>query len=141
MSEQAMAEQTMAMPKHGEFCWTEISTDNLEACRSFYAEVFGWNIQQSQNSGIEMEYLEFETASGCPTGGMVEMKPEWYGGTIPKPHFSIYIAVEDVDEAASKAFDLGATIVTPPMDIPQVGRFCEVKDPTGANFSMITLKP
>ena len=50
MSEKATAEQ-MAMPKHGEFCWTEISTTNLEACQTFYQELFGWNIKKSENRG------------------------------------------------------------------------------------------
>ena len=39
-----------------------------------------------------------------------------------------------------KAFDLGGTIVMPPTDIPNVGRFCQIQDPTGAVFSVITLK-
>lgn len=139
MSEKATAEQ-MAMPKHGEFCWTEIATTDLERCKTFYSEIFGWKIKQSQNSEIEMEYLEFRPHSGMNCGGIFEMKEEMFGGTVPPPHFMNYIAVDDVDESASKAFDLGGTIVHPPTDIPNVGRFCVVKDPTGATFSMLTIK-
>ena len=36
MSENAAAEQ-MAMPKHGEFCWTEIITKDLSQCEKFYS--------------------------------------------------------------------------------------------------------
>lgn len=143
MSENGTAAEQMTMPKHGEFCWTEIATTNLEASKTFYTEVFGWNFHQSENSDINMQYLEFglEGSSGDASrcGGMYEMNAEMCGGTIPPAHFSTYIAVEDVDDAAGKAFDLGGKIVVPPMDIPQVGRFCVVEDPTGGKFSMITL--
>jgi predicted enzyme related to lactoylglutathione lyase len=34
---------------------------------------------------------------------------------------------------------LGGSIVVPLMDIPNVGRFCVLKDPTGGTIAMITL--
>jgi hypothetical protein len=36
MSENAVAEQ-LEMPKHGEFCWNELSGNNLEECKKFYS--------------------------------------------------------------------------------------------------------
>ena len=70
---------------------------------------------------------------------MYEPSAEMSEGAISPPHFMNYIAVDDVDEAASKAFEIGGKIVVPPMNIPNVGRFCVVEDPSGAKFSMITL--
>lgn len=138
MSENAAAEQRV-MPKHGQFCWTEIATDNLEACKTFYSEIFGWEFKQSDATGMDMEYLEFGT-NPRNSGGLFQMKPEWYGGETPPPHYTVYVAVDDVDETARKAFDLGGTIVSPPMDIPNVGRMCAIKDPTGATFSIFKWK-
>jgi len=140
MSENTAAEQAFEMPKDGEFCWTEIATDNAEACKTFYAEVFGWQYKKSDATGAEMEYLEFGTDEGKPFGGLFQMNPAWYGGEMPRPHANIYVAVDDVDETASKAFELGGTIVGPPMDIPNVGRMSEIQDPTGARIFIITLK-
>ena len=140
MSNNTAAEQTMLMPKHGEFCWTEIATNDLEASQSFYKEVFGWQYKKSDAAGEDNEYLEFGTDAEKPIGGMFAMKPEWYGGTAPSPHINIYVSVDDVDESASKAFDLGGTVVSPPADVPNVGRMCQIKDPTGASFFIITLK-
>lgn len=141
MSENATAEQ-MQMPKHGEFCWTEIYTKNLDENTKFYSEIFGWEIQQSKTTGEEIQYLEYNLPNKYPMGGIYEMTEEMCGEgkQVPPPHFMNYIAVEDVDETASQAFDLGGTIVVPPMDIPNVGRFCQIQDPTGATFSIITLK-
>jgi predicted enzyme related to lactoylglutathione lyase len=140
MSESTAAEKKLETPINGEFCWTEIATDNLEACRTFYAEVFGWQFKQSEAVGDSFQYLEFGTKAEKPFGGMFEMKPEFYGGEIPPPHRNIYVAVDDVDEIAGKAFDLGGTILSPPADVPNVGRFCQIKDPTGAEFFIMTLK-
>jgi len=139
MSENGTAEQ-MTMPKHGEFCWTEISTSNLEATKTFYTEIFGWNFHQGDDANTGMQYLEFGTGA-TRFGGMYEPTAEMCGdGEMKPPHFMNYIAVDDCDDAAGRAFELGGKIVVPPMDIPNVGRFCVVEDPTGASFSMITLK-
>ncbi len=140
MSENQKAAQALTMPKTGEFCWTEIATDNLEACRNFYTEVFGWKFTKSDATGADMQYLEFGTDAGKPVGGMFEMKPEWYGGEMPAPHINIYVAVDDSDKTASKAFELGGTIVSPPEDLPKVGRMCQIEDPIGAKFFIIALK-
>jgi uncharacterized protein len=140
MSENTAAEQAFEMPKDGEFCWTEIATDNAEACKTFYAEVFGWQYKKSDATGAEMEYLEFGTDEGKPFGGLFQMNPAWYGGEMPRPHANIYVAVDDVDAAARRAFELGGTILGPPMDVPNVGRMSEIQDPTGARLFIITLK-
>ena len=138
MSENGTAEQRI-VPKHGEFCWTEIATVNLEARETFYTEVFGWKFHKNENSETNMKYYEFGTDEALRFGGMYEPTAEMCGGTIPPPHFMNYIAVDDVDDAAGKAFDLSGKIVVPPMNIPNVGRFCVIEDPTGAKFSIITL--
>ncbi|MCU7886640.1 MAG: VOC family protein, partial [Candidatus Thiodiazotropha sp. (ex Lucinoma annulata)] len=43
-----------------------------------------------------------------------------------------YIAVDDVDNCAKRASDLGGKVLVPPQDVPDVGRICIVSDPTGA---------
>ena len=134
MSENAAVEQ-MQMPKHGEFCWTEIITKNLDENTKFYSEIFGWEIKQSTATGEDFKYLEYHVPGKFPMGGIFEMTEEMCGeGQVPPPHFMTYIAVDDVDETASQAFDLGGKIVVPPTDIPNVGRFCQIQDPTGATF-------
>ena len=138
MSEQATATVEKAMPKHGEVCWTEIATNNLEACKGFYSELFGWKLKESKATGeMGMEYIEFGANESCPSGGMYQMGKEY--GDAP-PHWMSYVSVDDVDAAAAKVWELGGKVCVPPTDIPNVGRFSVVSDPTGATFSMITLK-
>jgi predicted enzyme related to lactoylglutathione lyase len=82
-----------------------------------------------------MQYTEF-THNGRPIGGIYQKTPEM--GPVPT-HWGSYVAVDNVDEMAARVKELGGDIVMPPMDIPQVGRFCVLKDPTGGVISMITL--
>lgn len=139
MSENAAAkEQTAMMPKHGQVCWTEIASTNLEACKTFYGELFNWNLKKSEAVSSEMEYIEFGTEGDCMSGGMHQMTKEF--GDSPS-HWMSYVAVDNVDESAEKVKELGGNVCVPPTNIPNVGRFCVVNDPTGATFSMITLKP
>ena len=139
MSENAAATtEQMQMPKHGQICWTEIATKNLETSSNFYKELFGWNLKRSEAVGPEMEYIEFASEGSCPSGGMYQMTEEY--GEAPS-HWMSYVAVDNVDESAEKVKQLGGNICVPPTDIPNVGRFCVVNDPTGATFSMITMNP
>jgi len=50
-----------------------------------------------------------------------------------------YVAVRDVDAAAARVESLGGKVCVPPTDIPNVGRFCVVNDPTGASISLLTM--
>jgi hypothetical protein len=139
MSEIAAQEQ-MQMPKHGEFCWNELATTNLEACQKFYSEIFGWNVKKSENSETAMDYREISLGGNSPFGGMFEMSEEMFGENMPPSHWMNYIAVDDVDASAAKAVKLGATLCRDLMDIPNVGRMAIIKDPAGAVFALFTCK-
>jgi predicted enzyme related to lactoylglutathione lyase len=131
-----------SLPKHGEFCWTEIASSNAAECKAFYTNVFGWKFQDSKDAGEGFQYNEFSDGDGPgPVGGLYEINPEFFGGNAPPPHFMIYVAVDNVDESAEKAVALGGTIVNGPLDISKVGRMCVIKDPTGAAISLFTMNP
>ena len=142
MSEQAVAAtEQMVIPKHGEFCWNELGTTNIESCKSFYAELLGWQIKQNappaDGEGSGMIYNEFSIDGKKQLGGMYQMGKEF--GDTPS-HWMAYVAVDDVDASAAKVTELGGSVCVPPTDIPNTGRFCVINDPTGATISLITLK-
>ena len=131
--------QGWSMPKHGDFCWTEIASGDSAKAKDFYRNVFGWKFQDSKPGGEGMEYNEFSTDGTAPVGGLYQIDPKFFGGHAPPPHWMIYVAVDNVDESAAKATSLGGTIANGPMDIPNVGRFTIVKDPTGAAVALFTM--
>lgn len=132
-----MAEEN-EMPKQGEFCWTELVTNDLKGSGEFYNKVFGWNVEESKND-VGMEYLEFRLGDEYPMGGMYDMKKVFPPESMPPPHFANYIAVDDVDSAAARVEELGGKLCHPPQEIPNVGRMVTITDPIGATVVLITL--
>jgi predicted enzyme related to lactoylglutathione lyase len=131
-----MAEQTAhahEMPANGTFCWTELATTDLEAAKKFYTQLLGWTLKQGDAGG--MIYNEI-VAGGREQGGMYQAGPETGGGPS---HWMAYVAVDDVDAKAKQVEELGGKVKVPPTDIPNVGRFCVINDPTGATLALIKL--
>ncbi len=141
MAEQASEMAGMPVPKHGSFVWTEIASNDADKCKAFYSSIFGWKFKESNAAQPGMEYIEFSTdGSENPVGGMYQIDPAWFGGNPPPPHFMTYVAVDNVDENAKLATELGATIIREPMDIPNVGRMCIIQDPTGAMIATFRMQ-
>jgi predicted enzyme related to lactoylglutathione lyase len=57
------------------------------------------------------------------------------------PNWLTYIGTADVDASALEAEGLGATILKPPADIPNGGRFAIIQDPQGAVFALYRPAP
>ncbi len=123
---------------HGTFCWTEIASTDAEQCKAFYNNVFGWKFKDSKAVTDGFAYHEYSTpGSDYPAGGLYEITPEMCapGQPLPPPHFMTYVGVDDVDENAKLAVELGGKVIKEPDDIPNTGRFAIIQDPTGAVFS------
>ncbi|MGI9056523.1 MAG: VOC family protein [Pyrinomonadaceae bacterium] len=129
-----MAEFTI--PNHGEICWRELATGDSEKAQEFYKKLFGWNLEQSKVT--EMDYQEI-ILDDKAFGGVMQMTKEW-GDPLPPSHWMTYIAVDDVDAAATKIKEKGGGVCVEPFDAPGVGRMSVVNDPSGATFSLITFK-
>ncbi|HEY9286202.1 MAG TPA: VOC family protein [Pyrinomonadaceae bacterium] len=121
------------MPANGDFCWNELATSDAEAAKKFYAALFGWEYKSGDIGGAAYNEI---MAHGRPVGGIHQMGAEFGGGP---PHWMPYVAVDDVDAAAERAAELGGKVCVPPTDIPTVGRFSVINDPTGATISIIKL--
>ena len=135
-----MSEQTM--PANGSFCWNELSTTDDAAAMKFYGELLGWEFKSSDmpaGEGSEAPPVVYNeiVVGGKHIGGVFKMGPEFGGAP---PHWMAYVAVDDVDARAARVEGLGGKVCVPPTDIPNVGRFCVITDPSGATLSLITMK-
>jgi len=120
--------------QHGTFIWNELMTRDSKAAGKFYSELIGWEASDSGMPG--MDYTIFKNGDK-EAAGMMDMPAE-----VPKevpPHWMAYIAVDDVDATAGKVKALGGNIIHGPEDIPNVGRFCVIQDPTGGIVSIMTM--
>lgn len=123
------------IPAHGTFCWNELMTTDTKKAGDFFTTLLGWTAKE-QPMGAAGMYTIFNAGESM-AAGMMKITPEM--GNVP-PHWMSYIAVQPkVDDLVPKVEKLGGKIVVPPMDVPNVGRFILIQDPTGAHVALITL--
>lgn len=116
--------------------WFEVATRDPEASTRFYSELFGWTTSSMPIPGMEgINYTMLHSpGSDTPFSGVMPMTPEW--GDFA-PQWCLYLSTDDVDAAASKAVELGGTVMVPAFDIPGVGRIAGIIDPSGAFFYLM----
>jgi predicted enzyme related to lactoylglutathione lyase len=122
------SESEDASPSEGVFVWDELHTTDVDAAKSFYRELFGWSVND-QDMG-DFTYTIFESGGEQRGGAMQEPQ-----GGMP-PIWMTYIGTDDVDSTCKRAEELGAQKHAGPDDIPGVGRFAVLSDPTGAVFAL-----
>jgi len=110
----------------------EISANDREAAGKFYHDLFGWEVQQFP----DMDYATFTTGDGGPGGGFNPVRPDNPSGTI-----MVYVNTDHLDETVRKVESLGGKIVSPRMEIPDVGWFAIFSDPTGNHIALLEPLP
>jgi uncharacterized protein len=107
------------------FIWHDLITSDVEAAKSFYGKVVGWDF------GLQPPDYHLLQVKGLSIGGIMS-QPDHLKG-MP-PFWSGYIHVPDVDAACARLTSLGGSIKREPWDIPGMLRMAVVADPTGPMF-------
>ena len=118
--------------EHGLFSWNELITPDAEAAKKFYAKLFGWGLEDMPLKDTTYSVIK---AKGHDIGGIMNIPPESAGTPA---RWLPYVTVDEVAATVRQADKLGAQVVLPPTDIPEVGRFAILKDPHMAEFAVIT---
>lgn len=109
--------------------WVDLASTDAAASREFYASLFGWNVEISQDP----QYGGYATAKiGDQSAGGIGPKQE--GDSSPTA-WSLYIGTDDVDGLAGKVTEAGGTVIAPPFDVGDQGRMAVFQDPSGAFIS------
>jgi len=118
----------------GVFSWNELITTDLDSARNFYGGLLDWTFVESStiHGNTYLVALKGETM----VGGM--MLKDGNVAENVTPCWDPYITVDDVEASARKAAALGGEVLVPPTDIPNVGRFCVIRDPQGVSLNLIT---
>ena len=142
----------------GAVVFNNLNTRDVEAARSFYGSLFGW-----QTAGIGGgaegwtlpgygDWLEREHHPGLRTQMAEAGAPDGFedvvGSIIPisddqpdtPAHWSVTFASADADATAAKATELGGKVIVAPFDAPwstptYTIRMTVIADPQGATFS------
>src|ERR1700759_4710712 len=92
----------------GSFCWVELVTSDQNGAENFYKALFGWDVTHTPIGPDGMASI-FKLGAG-DTGAAYSMRKEQRAQGMP-PHWMIYIAVENADEAVGKAARAGGTVI------------------------------
>lgn len=123
-----------AQGSQGRFFWNELHTTAPEKALAFYDKVVGF-AHRSMDMGPGGTY-HILSKGGVDRGGVTSHLPSGVS-----PHWLPYVFVDDTDGTIARAKKNGATIPMPPEDIPGVGRFGVLKDPTGAVLAVMKPLP
>ena len=93
--------------KHGAFGWNELMTTDVEAARSFYSALFGWETEDYPVEGMNYVLVK---VGGEAVGGMMALPPDCAG--LP-PAWGVYVTVADADATARQVETLTAINLEP----------------------------
>jgi len=120
----------------GKFTWYDLNTTDVDGAISFYSKLTGWTTQKWEQAPKETPYTMWVNGEQ-PIGGVVPLQEEAKKMGAP-PHWLTYIETTDCDATTKQSTELGGNVLVPPMDLPMVGRFSILQDPTGGVFSAFT---
>jgi predicted enzyme related to lactoylglutathione lyase len=137
--------------EHGSLNFNNLHTRDPEGAKAFYGAVFGWDTLEL-DGGFQTwtlpgygDHLELDNPDmrknmaevGAPEGFedvVASLAPIPEDQPDTPPHWGLTFAVDDADEIAKAATQLGGTVVVPPFDAPWV-RMTVITDPQGATFT------
>ena len=104
--------------------WVDLASPDLEASRTFYGQLFGWEALPGppEAGGYTMFTLGGKLVAGLGPTFSPEQPPAW----------STYISTADADATADAVRQAGGQVIMEPMDVLDAGRMATFIDPTGA---------
>lgn len=108
------------------FVHIELQTRDVEKSKKFYTGMFGWKLEDIAG----MDYTIINVGEGTGGGMMKKPLPDIPDNWLP------YVLVDDVRASTKKAQALGAKIAKDVTEVPGMGWFSVILDPTGAAFGL-----
>ncbi len=111
----------------GSPCWADLWTSDVEGSRRFYSELFGWEATEPnpEFGGYFIFNRDGVETAGC-MGDMGDMPAN--------DTWKIYLATDDITKTVEEAGAKGAQIISPAMEVGDLGTQTVLIDPTGANL-------
>lgn len=140
----------LAVNEHGGVVFNDLHTRDLDRAVAFYGAVFGWEVLElgpgasmwalpaygdhleAMQPGLRASMAEMGAPSGFENvvASIVQID---VGDADTTPHWGVTFAVDDADEAAATARQLGGKVLSEPTDRPWV-RDTTIEDSRGAVF-------
>jgi uncharacterized protein len=107
------------------FVWFDLRTRDADASRSFYEELFGWDVAEVVVAEGTTQMIGVDK----PWASIVSDGDGTHLGWFP------YIEVDDLHAATKKATELGATPLQSATEGP-AGTYTPIREPGGGVFSL-----
>src|SRR6266436_6206679 len=116
------------------FVHVELMTNDVSKAKSFFQSLFDWKLEDMTGTS-DQPYTLIKVGEG--TGGGIMKNP------IPGANsaWMAYVLVDDVKAATEKAGKLGAKVMRDVSEVPGMGWFSIITDPTGAMPGLWQAKP
>lgn len=122
--------------------WHELHSSDWEKGLAFYKAQFGWSEAGAMDMGPMGTYQFFAMRPGTGDGpcesvaGGMMTDPE-----APRPYWTFYFHVHDIDAAIDRVKDNGGTVLIGPAEVPGGVWVINALDPQGALFSLVGNRP
>ncbi len=128
-----MTGTTQRQTGDGLIAWYDIMAVDETATNPFYRDLFGWDFSAEPRPDDGYRMVTFD---GQGLGGSLPFETE-----SGRSHWMGYIQVTGIDAHVARARAMGATIFVESMEIPNVGTFAVLDDPTGAPIYLFEILP
>jgi uncharacterized protein len=113
----------------GRPCWADVTSPDVDATAAFYAELFGWQVEQDSRpeaGGYTMLSQGGKHVAAASRPMRDGMPYVW----------TVYLATDDLDATAQAVREAGGTVMMDPFDVFDAGRMTVAADPSGAVFGL-----
>lgn len=112
----------------GEPTWVDLMTPDVQAAYKFYHAIFGWDYDIG---GPEFGNYTTARLGSHPVAGLIQSQPD-----IPQTPIAwgLYFATHNIESDVARAVELGASVISPAMQVGEFGSMAICVDPTGAMF-------
>jgi len=108
------------------FVHVELNTPDPQKAKAFYSKLFQWQLEDVPNPEVPTgNYTVVKVRDGTG-GGIMKQVPGGPAGWLA------YVAVDDIHAATQKAKSLGGKIMKDVTEVPGMGWFSFIQDPTGS---------
>jgi predicted enzyme related to lactoylglutathione lyase len=111
------------------FVHVELNTTDLAKAKAFYGKLFDWKLEDMPMSD-GMTYTLIRVGEGTGGGMMAHPVPGMPSAWLP------YVGVDDVKASTETARSLGAQVLKDITEVPGMGLFSILADPTGAVIAL-----
>ncbi len=122
----------MADAENGVILWHDLTVEDADGVRDFYASVVGWKPNPVAMGDYDDYSMHTANTDTCVSGVCHAKGPN----TDLPAQWLMYVRVADVEDAAKKVTALGGEVVAGPRPLSS-GRVLVIRDPAGAVLALV----